>query len=181
MALGPDGALYVADDVSGRIWRITFQGDVAKTGVVAARPLPSTALRAGEAGPPEGVDPNAGASNGRALPTPPESTEAEVALGARIFNGQAGNGTCAGCHGADGAGSPLGPRLTGGKWLWGDGSLAAIRRIVVQGVPEPKQYRSPMPPKGGAPLADSDVAAVAAYVWALGQSGQGGMGQEGMS
>jgi hypothetical protein len=31
-----------------------------------------------------------------------------------------------------------------------------------------------MPPKGGAALSDSDVAAVAAYVWAIGQTRSGG-------
>jgi hypothetical protein len=35
------------------------------------------------------------------------------------------------------------------------------------GVPSPKEYRSPMPPKGGAQLSNADVGAVAAYVWAL--------------
>jgi hypothetical protein len=28
-----------------------------------------------------------------------------------------------------------------------------------------------MPPKGGAPLSNSDVAAIAAYVWAIGHPG----------
>ena len=36
LAIGPDGALYVSDDVSGRIWRITFHGDIASTGVEPA-------------------------------------------------------------------------------------------------------------------------------------------------
>jgi hypothetical protein len=35
-------------------------------------------------------------------------------------------------------------------------------------VPKPKHYSVPMPARGGAPLSDSDVAAVAAYVWAVG-------------
>jgi mono/diheme cytochrome c family protein len=34
-------------------------------------------------------------------------------------------------------------------------------------VPQPKQYRSPMPPMGGAQLSDTQASAVAAYVWGL--------------
>jgi mono/diheme cytochrome c family protein len=90
-----------------------------------------------------------------------------VALGERIFNGQAGGGTCAGCHGENGKGSSLSPDLTRGQWLWGDGSLESIRKTIADGVPQPKEFRSPMPPKGGAALNDSDVAAVAAYVWTI--------------
>ena len=26
LAIGPDGALYVADDVHGRIWRVVYKG-----------------------------------------------------------------------------------------------------------------------------------------------------------
>jgi len=35
-------------------------------------------------------------------------------------------------------------------------------------VSQPKQYRSPMPPKGGAQLTTEQVQAVAAYIWSLG-------------
>jgi hypothetical protein len=35
-------------------------------------------------------------------------------------------------------------------------------------VPAPKQYRSPMPPLGGAGLSSDELNAVAAYVWAVG-------------
>jgi mono/diheme cytochrome c family protein len=34
-------------------------------------------------------------------------------------------------------------------------------------VMRPKQYRSPMPPKGGAQLTADQISALAAYVWAL--------------
>ena len=102
------------------------------------------------------------------MPIPPGATAAQLALGARVFHGQAGGGTCEGCHGSNAQGTPLAPSLTSGKWLWGDGSLASIARTVNDGVPNPKDYRSPMPPKGGAQLSSADVDAVAAYVWALG-------------
>ena len=45
--------------------------------------------------------------------------------------------------------------------------LASIVRTIDDGVPAPKDYRSPMPPRGGAQLSAADVSAVAAYVWAL--------------
>jgi mono/diheme cytochrome c family protein len=77
------------------------------------------------------------------------------------------DGTCIGCHGADAKGSPQAPSLVSGKWLDSDGSFARIKQTIRDGVPKPKNYSVPMPPRGGAPLSDSDVDAVAAYVWAI--------------
>jgi hypothetical protein len=34
-------------------------------------------------------------------------------------------------------------------------------------VPQPKEYRNPMPPTGGAQLTPDQVSALAAYVWSL--------------
>ena len=112
--------------------------------------------------PPEGIHPDAG------LPTPPGATPEQVTLGDRIFHGQADGGACSGCHGTDAEGTPNGSSLIGGKWLWGDGSLAAITRTITEGVPHPKHATGAMPPKGGTQLSPADVAAVAAYVWAIG-------------
>ncbi len=179
LAMGPDGALYISDDVRGRIWRVTFHGDRGTTEVEAA-PAPGAGGGHGAANaqPPEGINPEAGRGASEeaaiaALPVPPGATRDQLKLGARVFRGQEGTATCAGCHGSDGKGTPLGPDLTRGRWLWGDGSLAAITRSIVEGVPDPKNYRSPMPPVGGARLSKQDLDAVAAYVWALGhQEGQ---------
>ena len=85
----------------------------------------------------------------------------------KIFEGEAAGGTCAGCHGSNAEGSPLAPGLITGHWLWGNGSFQSIEQTVENGVPEPKKYRDPMPPKGGAELSPAQVKAVAAYVWAL--------------
>jgi catalase len=46
----------------------------------------------------------------------------------------------------DAEGTPLGSGLTKGKWLWGDGSLAAIARTITQGVAKPKEHTGVMPP-----------------------------------
>ena len=169
LAVGPDGALYISDDAHGRIWRVTFQGGTVVAGIQPA-PAPRTvtsAAGANQAGPPEGIHPNAGVEAAGRLPIPPGATAAQVALGDRVYHGQAGGGTCEGCHGSNAKGTPLGPDLTSGRWLWGDGSLASIARIITRGVAQPKNYRSPMPPMGGAQLSPSEVSAVAAYVWAL--------------
>ncbi len=90
-----------------------------------------------------------------------------VALGDRIYHGQVGGAACAGCHGANATGSPQGPNLTSGKWLWSDGSFAGILKVITDGVPQPKQYRSPMPAMGGAQLTADQASALAAYVWGL--------------
>jgi glucose/arabinose dehydrogenase/mono/diheme cytochrome c family protein len=171
LATGPDGALYIADDARGRIWRVTYRGGNAAAGVqpasVPAGSSVPAAPSAQAAAPPEGLNPSAGAEAAGTLPVPPGATAAEVALGARVYRGEAGGASCAGCHGPDGKGTPLGPDLTDALWLWGDGSLPAIARTIAQGVTSPKAYRSPMPPLGGAQLSPAETSAVAAYVWAL--------------
>jgi mono/diheme cytochrome c family protein len=118
------------------------------------------------------VHPDAG-SQIASLPVPAGATPADVALGSRIY----GAGTCAGCHGSDAKGTPLGPDLTGAKWLWGDGSVQSIAKIITDGVPNPKEFRSPMPPMGGTQLSASEVSAVADYIWALGHASGASTGQ----
>jgi glucose/arabinose dehydrogenase/mono/diheme cytochrome c family protein len=170
LAVGPDGALYVSDDIRGRIYRIVYTGNPDGP-APKATPCPSLSAPAGDvvqapAKPPEGnIDPES-------LPVPEGSTSDMVALGDRIYHGQVGGAACTGCHGANGTGSPLGPDLTKKKLLWSDGSLAGILKVITEGVPKPKQYRSPMSPMGGAQLSDTQASAVAAYVWALGHRHQ---------
>ena len=43
LAMGPDGTLYIGDDVHGRIWRVTYRGD-ASTARLAAAPAPVVAM-----------------------------------------------------------------------------------------------------------------------------------------
>jgi mono/diheme cytochrome c family protein len=95
------------------------------------------------------------------------------ALGDSVYHGQIAGATCAGCHGADAKGTPLAPDLTDSKWIWGDGSLASITKIIRQGVPAPKQHTGVMPPMGGAQLTPAQLAAVGAYVYSLSHSGGG--------
>jgi mono/diheme cytochrome c family protein len=170
VAVGPDGALYVADDAHGRIWRIIYTGEITATRrAPASAPsdraeAPAPAASAERVGPPEGIHPDAGA-DAAGLPTPTGVTAAMAARGDRLFHGN----TCVGCHGSNAEGTPLGSDLTKGKWLWGDGSLAAISRTITQGVANPKEHTGVMPPMGGAELSPSDVSALATYIAALSQ------------
>ena len=148
LAVAPDGALYVSDDVHGRIWRITYAGNGGDA--VAAAPAVATTQAAA-----------------RTLPTPPGATAEQVARGERIYSGAVANGACAGCHGSDGGGSTVGPPLNAGQWMWSDGSLSGLGAIIEKGVATPKRYQGVMPPMGGSPLSKQDLAAVSAYVWAL--------------
>jgi glucose/arabinose dehydrogenase/mono/diheme cytochrome c family protein len=168
LAVGLDGSLYVSDDIGGRIYRIVYKGGVARE--AATTPCPSASAPAGEVmtaatNPPEGTHRDAG-TPGKLL-VPQGATPEMVALGNRIYHGEVGGASCVGCHGADATGSPLGPNLTSGKWLWSDGSYDGILKAIRDGVAQPKQYRSPMPPMGGAQLTPDQLSAVAAYVWAL--------------
>jgi mono/diheme cytochrome c family protein len=170
LAVGPDGSLYVSDDIRGRIYRIVYRGG-PEGGAAKITPCPSATAPAGNpvemAGqPPEGTHPDAGAA-ANVLPVPTGVTREMVALGERIYRGQVAGAACTGCHGDTGEGTPLAPALTAHKWLWSDGSYAGIAKTITDGVPQPKEYRSPMPPMGGAQLTPDQVSAVAAYVWSL--------------
>ena len=163
LAVGPDGALYVADDIRGRIYRIVYTGDPAGP-APATTPCPSNSAPPGKAVLASATPPE---SNTADLPVPEGSSPEMIALGARVFQGQVGGASCTGCHGANATGSPLGPDLTKNKWMWSDGSFAGILKVITEGVPKPKQFRSPMPPMGGAQLSDTQASALAAYVWGL--------------
>jgi glucose/arabinose dehydrogenase/mono/diheme cytochrome c family protein len=173
LAVGPDGSLYVSDDIRGRIYRIAYRGG-SEGGAAKITPCPSATAPAGNpvelaAQPPEGTHPDAGAGPISKLSVPKGATREMVALGERIYHGQVGEAACTGCHGDSAEGTTLAPALAGKnkKWLWNDGSYAGIAKTITDGVPQPKEFRSPMPPMGGAQLTPDQLSALAAYIWSL--------------
>jgi glucose/arabinose dehydrogenase/mono/diheme cytochrome c family protein len=173
LAVGPDGSLYVSDDIRGRIYRIAYRGG-SEGGAAKITPCPSATAPAGNpvelaAQPPEGTHPDAGAGPISKLSVPKGATREMVALGGRIYHGQVGEAACTGCHGDSAEGTTLAPALKGKnkKWLWSDGSYAGIAKTITDGVPQPKEFRSPMPPMGGAQLTPDQLSALAAYIWSL--------------
>jgi hypothetical protein len=55
--------------------------------------------------------------------------------------------------------------------------VQSIAKIITDGVPNPKEFRSPMPPMGGTQLSAAEVSAVADYIWALGHGSGAPTGQ----
>jgi mono/diheme cytochrome c family protein len=95
---------------------------------------------------------------------PPGVTRELIERGELLFGGRA---TCASCHGAEGRGL-IGPDLGDAEWWHVDGGFAGIQRVVRSGVPAAAaRTGATMPARGGTPLTDDDVRAVAAYVWSL--------------
>ncbi len=90
-------------------------------------------------------------------------TEQMVTEGETIFKGA---GICFTCHGQDAKGVPgLGADLTDDEWTHADGTYAKIVATILAGATS--STGAVMPPKGGPPLTDAQVNAVAAYVWSL--------------
>jgi mono/diheme cytochrome c family protein len=106
----------------------------------------------------------------QAQSTLPEGvTEAMVQEGKQIYSGV---GICAACHGPEATGL-IGPDLTDAEWIIGDGEYEQLVEQILIGVPA-EEVTNPlgaiMPPKGGGPITEAQVKAVAAYIWTLSQT-----------
>lgn len=103
-----------------------------------------------------------------ARPRQEQVAPSDLALGDSIFHGRVGGALCYVCHGPAGKGvNGLGPNLTDKEWLNVDGSVTSIEKVVTEGIAKPKKMPAPMPPKGGGQLTESQIKAVATYVYSL--------------
>ena len=124
IAAGPDGALYVSDDIRGRIYRIVYQGGSA--GDAKGTPCPSPSAPAGDiveakANPPEGTNVDAGAASN--LRVPEGATRDMVMLGVVFTTEKLVERLARAAMARTVLGRPLGPSLTSNKRLWSDGSF----------------------------------------------------------
>jgi len=90
-------------------------------------------------------------------------TQAMVAEGEKLFT----TSVCMACHGPTAGGGPMAPALNDAEWLNVDGGYEAITKVIMAGVPTPKQFPVMMPPKGGGQFTDEQVKQLAAYVYAV--------------
>ena len=157
VAVGPDGALYIADDQRGRIWRIS-SGAALGTAIAAApataRRHPDRCRRAARG--------HASRRRARAACPALRATPAEVALGQTFTarhvrrmprSRRQGHAARARSHRREMA---VGRR-----------QHTIDRQGHHRGSAKAEGLQSPMPPMGGAQLSPSEVSAVAIYIWAL--------------
>jgi cytochrome c5 len=104
------------------------------------------------------------------LPALPNGmTIGEIVRGDSIYHGK---GTCFVCHGTEGEGRPAAGDALTVALNWAQPNWRSIDSLIDNGIPQPLT-RSPiqMPARGGrSDLTESEVRAVAAYVWAISQT-----------
>jgi mono/diheme cytochrome c family protein len=93
--------------------------------------------------------------------------EATLALGRTAYS----QGSCIMCHGPNGGGARFGPDLTDDRWDHGDGSVASIRQLLVEGIAKGdfvnREYPMPMPPVTNLITDEAKIDALAKYVWSM--------------
>lgn len=128
----------------------------------AAAPSTTTPAPTTDAAPSAGGDAAAPAAGGAA--------DAQlIAQGQQAYS----SSICVSCHGPTANGTPLGPALNDGEWLWveeGEDLQTQIATIIRTGVSQPRDpaHVAPMLPYGGAgQMSDDQVNALAAYIVSL--------------
>ena len=102
-------------------------------------------------------------------PLPGGMTIGEIVRGDSIYHAK---GTCFVCHGTEGEGRPAAGDALTVALNWAQPNWRSIDSLIDNGIPQPLT-RSPiqMPARGGrSDLTESEVRAVAAYVWAISQT-----------
>ncbi|MBA4156007.1 MAG: cytochrome c [Gemmatimonadetes bacterium] len=93
-----------------------------------------------------------------------------IARGDSLYQGVVGRANCIMCHGPALRGGDDGTNLRDGDWHEIDGSYQSIRSIIITGLDKPDHIV--MPPRGGTPLSDAGVDAIAAFVYWIAHQGE---------
>lgn len=151
LAFAPDGAMYLGDAKTGRLWSIRWRGEA-----VAAREAAAHARLADAVAP---VLRAAGEIGARRLAGRPRTTLAAMAPEARgraLYRQE-----CAACHGVAGEGiDEVGPALVGSRRLAGE--RRPLVTYMLRGA-SGDGWRAAMPAYRDGPLSDEDLRAVLTF------------------
>ncbi len=146
LAEGPDGSLYIGDDVKGKIWRIMFKGSKKDFG---ADQLAEMEKR----------------KTGTGIKTPDEVKD-NLAIGMTVGGEKLYKTYCISCHQGDGKGDGNRfPPLNGSEWV--NGNKERLIKVLLKGLEGPitvkgKSFEGVMPKHDFMP--DADIAKVLSYL-----------------
>lgn len=146
LAEGPDGSLYISDDVKGKIWRIMFKGDKENFGVAQLAEMEKRKTEIG-------------------IKTPDEVKD-NLATGMASGGEKIYESYCISCHQSDGKGDGNRfPPLNGSEWV--NGNKERLISVLLKGLEGPvtvkgKSFEGVMPKHDFMP--DADIAKVLSYV-----------------
>lgn len=142
-------------------------GDAATPAPPSGASAPTTSTPAPTTG---NTSATAPAGGDAAAPAAGGASDAQlVAQGQQAYS----SSICVSCHGPTANGTPLGPALNDGEWLWieeGEDLHTQVATIIRTGVSQPRDpaHVAPMLPYGGAgQMSDDQVNALAAYIVSL--------------
>jgi glucose/arabinose dehydrogenase/mono/diheme cytochrome c family protein len=145
LAEGPDGSLYIGDDVKGKIWRVMFKGSKADFGEKQLAEMENR-------------------KTGIAIRTPDEVKD-NLAVGMAVGGEKIYNTYCISCHQKDGKGDGNRfPPLNGSEWVNGD--KERLIGVLLKGLEGPvkvkgKSFNGVMPKHDF--MSDADIARVLTY------------------
>jgi len=144
--------------IAGVVVTLSLVGALAGCGAGDDAPpqMQDTPMTQPDAGAPPAMDPTGPGA------LPGGVTQAMVQEGEQLYGR-----SCAVCHGPAGAGTPIAPALNDGQWIRGTGEMEELVTVIRNGVPQPQEYATPMPPMGGASFTDAQVSSIAAYVYSI--------------
>ncbi|MBX2921688.1 MAG: c-type cytochrome [Chitinophagaceae bacterium] len=146
LAMGPDGSLYISDDVKGKIWRVMFKGDRKNFGMPQLAEMEKR-------------------KSGISIKTPDEVGD-NLATGMAAGGEKIYNTYCISCHQANGKGDGARfPPLDGSEWVNGD--KEKLINVVLEGLSGPitvkgQSFTGVMPAHDF--MSDAEIAKVLTYI-----------------